>query len=105
MNILLLSVLRNEQIQYYSHYYFFALLYTDSTDQPELILNMDPFKSQDLKIPYVVNTSVAYGQAAGLAKGYMDYMTGKGYNGLNSETDMQNYVLSIAEESMDQYNR
>ena len=57
-----------------------------------------------MKVPFVVNVN-GNGEAKGLADGYKNYLTGRGYSGLTPQSNMQDYVLSVAEDSMDQYNR
>ena len=77
--------------------------FTDRTDQPELVLNLDPF--DELKIPSVVGTSIASGMAQNLSNRYKEYLSSKGYPGFTSQSNMQDYVLGVAEDSVDQYNR
>ena len=84
-------------------FYISNLNISDRTDQPELVLNLDPF--DELKIPSVVGTSIASGMAQNLSNRYKEYLNSKGYPGFTSESDMQDYVLGVAEDSVDQYNR
>ena len=78
-------------------------MFTDRTDQPELILNLKPF--DELKIPSVVNTAVASNMTQGISNSYKEYLSSMGYPGFTSQSDMQDYVLGVAEDSVDQYNR